>query len=212
MQIISFVSQKGGSGKTTIALHVAVAAEQKGHKVALIDIDPQASVTAWHEGRDADSPLLAQGNIADLPGLIDECRKSEIDLAIIDTAPHIDALDAAKVSDFLVIPCRPTILDLRAIAPSIDIAIQAKVPVAVVLSSCPAIRGFAEAAIVKEARQTLANDYEILVWSGQISQRVAYHYALIDGRAAQEFEPKGKSAQEISALWFWLGKELKKYD
>lgn len=102
MQIIFFVSQKGISGKTTIALHIVVAAEQKGHKVALIDI-----------------------------------------------------------------------------------AIQAKVSVAVVLSSCPAIRGFAKAAIVKEARQTFANDYEILVWSGQISQRVAYYYALIDGCAAQ---------------------------
>lgn len=211
MDILSFISQKGGSGKTTLALHIAVAAEQQGKKVALIDIDPQASSAAWHAERDADSPLLAQCHADELPEILQECRDSGMDLVVIDTAPHnnTEAIKAAQLSDLMLIPCRSTILDLRAIAPSIDIAQQAKTKVAVVFSACPPQRGMGEPTVVAEARQVLNDDYQVKVWKGRITQRAAYHYALIDSRAVTEFEPKGKSADEIRTLWKWIAGELK---
>lgn len=212
MHKISLLSQKGGSGKSTIAVHLAVAAEQHGLKVALVDIDPQASAAAWHEGREAQTPLLAQCSAAELKETLDECRDAGMDLTVIDTAPHsnTESLEAARLSDFMVIPCRPTILDLRAVAPSIDIAAAVNIPMAVVLSSCPPASSAGEPVIVRESRQALEDDYQVRVWPGRITQRVAYHYALIDGRAVTEYETDGKAAKEIKDLWQWVFKELEK--
>jgi len=210
MKVLSFISQKGGSAKTTLAIHISVAAWETGYKVALVDIDPQASATQWHAHRNADSPLLTQVTADDLKEAIRECRNANVEVVIIDTAPHSDAeaLKAAKLSNYLAIPCRPTILDLRAIGPTIDIAKAAKKPAVVILSACPAPHGIGEPIIVKEARTAIRNDFNITVWDGQITQRVAYTHALIDGRTVTEFEPDGKAAQEIRKLWQWFEKEL----
>ena len=210
MKVLSFISQKGGSAKTTLAIHLSVAALETGYKVALVDIDPQASATQWHAHRNADSPLLTQVTADDLKEAIRECRNANVEVVIIDTAPHSDAeaLKAAKLSNYLAIPCRPTILDLRAIGPTIDIAKAAKKPAVVILSACPAPHGIGEPIIVKEARTAIRNDFNITVWDGQITQRVAYTHALIDGRTVTEFEPDGKAAQEIRKLWQWFEKEL----
>jgi len=210
MKVLSFISQKGGSAKTTLAIHISVAALETGYRVALVDLDPQASATQWHAHRNADSPLLTQVTADELKEAIKECRNANIDIVIIDTAPHSDAeaLKAAKLSDYLAIPCRPTILDLRAIGPTIDIAKEAKKPVVVILSACPAPHGVGEPVIVKEARTAISGDFNIPVWGGQITQRVAYTHALIDGRTVTEFEPDGKAAHEIRKLWQWFEKEL----
>jgi hypothetical protein len=90
----------------------------------------------------------------------------------------------------------------------IDIAQQAKTKVVVVFSAYPPQQGMGEPTVVAEARQVLNDDYQVKVWKGRITQRAAYHYALIDSRAVTEFNPKGKSADEIRALWKWIAGEL----
>lgn len=211
MKTLSVVSQKGGSGKTTLSIHLAMAAVEDGLNVALVDLDPQASASDWHESRKANVPLLAQATASELAGILEECRSAEMDLVIVDTAPHSnpEAVQAARLSNYLAIPCRPTILDLRAIGPSVDIARQARKPAAVVFTSCPPPHGYGEPSIVSEARKGIMG-YRVRAFPGQISQRAAFAHALIDGRAVTEFDPHGKAAQEVRGLWAWLSNELER--
>ncbi|RAU20164.1 hypothetical protein CU669_19945 [Paramagnetospirillum kuznetsovii] len=208
-KVIAILAQKGGSGKTTTAVHLAVAASQSGLSVAIIDMDKQRSAAHWHESRHADVPLLAESNGSNLPDVIQSCVVEKIDLIIIDTAPHsdVDAVAAARQADYVLIPCRPTILDLRAIAPTVDIVATANVRSAIILTACPSRRSFAEAGAVSESRAAL-DAYGLPIWPGQISDRVAYHHALIDGQSVTEYEKRGKAAAEISSLWNWLYKEI----
>lgn len=211
MRVISLLSTKGGAGKTSLSTHLAIKAGQEGKVVALIDIDPQGSLSEWHKSRNADTPLLAKCTASDLPDVLQECRENDIDFVIIDNAPHSSeqALKAAKLSDFALIPTRPTILDLRAVESSLNIVKQAKCKHAVVLSACPPPRGFGESAVVTDARRILISDYGVLIWDKCVVQRAAYQYSLIDGQGVTEYEPDSKAAAEIDALWIWIQGLLK---
>jgi chromosome partitioning protein len=121
----------------------------------------------------------------------------------IDTPPrHEEALRAVcAVSDFILIPARPGILDLRAIADTVGL-VDSK-PAVIVLNSCPPRRGFGEAGVVSEARSALSV-YGLPVCPVVISCRVVFSHALNGGLAVTEFEPEGKAAGEIRRLWEWL--------
>src|SRR4051812_9330361 len=116
MKVIALLSQKGGAGKTTLALHLAVAAEQDGHQTAIIDLDPQASAASWGDSRAAETPVVVSAQSSRLAQVLEAARNAGAALAIIDTAPHSEsaALAAARAADLILIPCRPAILDLRA--------------------------------------------------------------------------------------------------
>ena len=139
MKVIAILSQKGGAGKTTIALHLAVAAERDGRSAAIIDLDPQASATSWGDSREAETPAVVSAQAARLPQVLEAARDAGADLVVIDTAPHSEsaALAAARAADLILIPCRPAILDLRAIGTTIDLAKLAGKPAAVVLNTIP---------------------------------------------------------------------------
>lgn len=110
MKTIAVISQKGGAGKTTVAVHLAVCAEQNGHRVAPFDLDPQASAAKWADHRGGNIPEVVSAQAARLPQLLAVARTGGAGLAIIDTAPNSDssALIAAKAADFILIPCRPS--------------------------------------------------------------------------------------------------------
>src|SRR5689334_18614553 len=137
MKVIAIISQKGGAGKTTLALHLGVAAEHDGKSAAIIDLDPQASATGWGDSREAETPAVVSAQASRLQKVLDAARTSGAAFVIIDTAPHSEsaALAAARAADFILIPCRPAILDLRAISDSIDLAKIAEKPSAVVLNA-----------------------------------------------------------------------------
>ncbi|MDA2930004.1 ParA family protein [Acidobacteria bacterium AH-259-O06] len=141
-----------------------------------------------------------------LPDVIKAAGSDGVDLIIIDTPPYssIEAIKAAEQADLLLVPTRPVILDLRA---TVDLAKSTKRSAALVLNACPPGRG-GEPSIVREARQGLKS-YGLPVALVAITQLVAFSHALIDGRAVTEFEPKGKAAQEISALSNWLEEKIK---
>jgi cellulose biosynthesis protein BcsQ len=128
MQIIGIASQKGGSGKTTLAGHLAVQAEQAGASpVALIDTDPQGSLSAWWNAREAETPCFARTTAATLKQDIDQLRELGMKLLIIDTPPAIEATigDVIELCDLVVIPVRPSPHDLRAAGATVELVERA---------------------------------------------------------------------------------------
>src|SRR5580693_4718844 len=132
MKTIAIISQKGGAGKTTLAIHLAVAAEMAHKSAAVIDLDPQASATSWKDLREGETPVVASAQVTRLVQVLEAAAKHGADIAIIDTAPHSEsaALAAARAADLILIPCRPAILDLRAIHLTIDLSKLADKPAA----------------------------------------------------------------------------------
>jgi len=201
MKTIAMLSQKGGAGKTTVALHLAVLAHQRGLRVALVDLDPQASALEWWHSREGDEPTTVAVKPDELGAALKAAEGDGFDLIVLDTAPHAEAAiaAAARACDFAVVPCRPGILDLRAVGKTADILKAIKRPFAVVLNSCPPSRGFGEPSIVVEARDALRLQ-EIPAMKTTLTQRAAFGHSLIDGRAVTEFAPDSPAAREIAAL------------
>ena len=204
MKTLSILSQKGGATKTTLVIHLAVAAEQQGKKVAIIDLDPQASAAKWKDLRPGDTPAVITAQASRLNYFLDIAKNAGADLAIIDTAPHSDniAVAAARSADFILIPTKCSILDLQTISSTVDIIQLIKTPAAIVLSSVP-VRGMTES-FAREALGALG--VEISPYS--IGDRAAFRNATNEGLTAQEYEPKGKAAQEIQNLYEWVSQKL----
>jgi chromosome partitioning protein len=197
MKTLVILAQKGGSGKTTLAVHMAVCAARQKRRTALIDIDPQSSAFNWNESRDEGRKLdAAKAEARQIPALLQQAKAGGIDLAIIDTAPHSDsaAAIAAQYADLVLIPCRPARFDLDAIASTVQIATVAKKSATVVINAAP--RG----KLAEEARAALERQ-GITVIDTVLHQRAAYSHAVIDGRSVHEYEPDGKTAAEIDELY-----------
>jgi chromosome partitioning protein len=201
MKTIAMLSQKGGTGKTTLTLNLAVAAEKDGKSVAVIDLDPQASSAGWKDTRAGDSPYVIPLPYSRLSQALQAAQEGGADLALIDTAPHSEsaALAAAKAADVILIPCRAGILDLRAIGTTAELVKLAGKPAYVVLNAMP-----------PRATQILADASAAVAVHGlavapvAIQQRAAYAHALTAGKTAQEYEPEGKAAEETAQLYVWL--------
>lgn len=205
MRTVCLLAQKGGTGKTTLCLHLAVLASELGHDVAIIDIDPQASASAWKRRRQSDTPEVLRQTAADLPGTLARLAQQNRHWVFLDTAPHSshDAATAVELADLVLIVSRPAILDLEAIGESVRIVRQQGGRSAIVLNACPPPHRAVETAIVREAREALGV-YGLPVAPVSISQRAAFSHALIDGHAVTEFETAGKAAGEIRRLYDWI--------
>jgi chromosome partitioning protein len=208
MRTICLLAQKGGTGKTTLCLHLAVLANELGRNAVILDIDPQASSSAWRRRRQADRPAVTYCGAQDLARELKNLEQNGTDLVLVDTAPHSshDAATAVTLADLVLIASRPAILDLEAIGESVKIVKRQNANAAVVLNACPPPHVFGETAIVREAREALAV-YGLTVSPVSISQRAAFSHALIDGHAVTEFESKGKAATEIRNLWDWIERQ-----
>lgn len=200
MHTVAILSQKGGSGKTTLALHLATAAALAGRNTAIIDLDPQASAAKWADRRAADLPVVISAHASRLKQELARVRELEGELVILDTAPHSDsaALEAAKLADVILVPCRPAILDLEAISTTLDLVRTANPQVHVVMNAVAAQGNEAQ-----EASEAIAA-LDVAVCPVPLVQRVAFSRALITGQSAQEFEPEGKAAKEAQALYGFL--------
>ena len=200
MKVISLINQKGGVGKTTLALHLATAFYHHGRNTILIDLDPQSSASEWYDSREDEMPPVRSIQPSRLDKTIEQAREIETDLLLIDTAPHTEAssLAAARASDLVIIPCQPKIMDLRAMRRTADLIRLVKVPAFVVLNGVPHQGSSAE-----EAKEAIESDIDLPVAPVRLGNRVAYDRALILGQTAQEFEPDGKAAQEVEALYMW---------
>ena len=205
MQTLAFLSQKGGSGKTTLAVHTAVAAQEDGERVVIVDTDLQKSATTWSDSRQSNTPVVAPVAAAALNNVMTVSRDDAMTLCIIDTAPHAapDAARVAALADLVVIPCRPTAFDLAAAGSAVEIVKAAGARAVFVLSACPL-----RAPEIAETRAVLEG-YGYPVAPVPISERRAFARAVASGRAVTEFDGGGKAAQEIRALWNWFREQMK---
>lgn len=205
MRTICLLAQKGGTGKTTLCLHLAVLATELGRDAVVLDIDPQGSSSAWKRRRQLERPTVERCSAEDLEEKLSELKERGTDLVLLDTAPHSshDAATAVILADLVLIASRPAILDLEAIGESVKIVKRQEARGSVVLNACPPPHVFGETAIVREAREAVAA-YGLPVSPVSVSQRAAFSHALIDGHAVTEFETKGKAAAEIRRLWDWI--------
>jgi chromosome partitioning protein len=201
VKVVSLQSQKGGAGKTMLAVSLAVAAVLDGLSAVVIDLDPQASASAWGDLRESDRPALATVPPARLAQAIEAARGAGADLVFIDTAPHAgaDALAAARAADLMLVPCRPALFDLLAIGATADIARIAGKPAFAVLNAAPP----GASRLIEDAVKAISGR-GLPVAPAVISQRAAFAHALTTGLSAQEHAPDGAAASEIRALYEWI--------
>lgn len=197
MHTIALVSQKGGAGKTTLAIHLAAEAASFGKRVLLLDLDPQASAAGWGDRRGEKPPDVSTEHPGRVEAALQAAEREGYALAVLDTAPHADqaALKAARVADQVLIPCRPAVFDLDAIQATLDLCALAAKPALVVLNAAP-IRSR-----VTEESAKLIHQRGGQIAGVVVHERVAFRHCLIAGQVADEFEPAGRAAEEIRALW-----------
>lgn len=198
MKVIAMAAQKGGSGKTTVALHLAVEAQKQGLAVAVIDADPQGSARSWADHRPDDAQVPVAKVAVDVVGdAIQAAAQDGYDLVVIDTPPHASVRTQHLIAhaDLVVIPVQPSALDLAALPAMLSLIRPGSAPHRAVISAAPV--GVSE---VSEIRGALAG-YEVEVFETVIHSRMAFRRALAHGQAVVEFEPKGKAAAEVASLW-----------
>lgn len=200
MKTVAIISQKGGAGKTTLAVHLAVAAERRDMNTAIFDLDPQASAASWSDKRQDSNPSVIAAQAPRLSSLLEQARMQSADLVIIDSAPNADAasLAAARAADLILIPCRPAAFDLGAIGTTLNLATVAGKPAFVVLNAVPP-----QGRIGEEARRVLESG-GVAVATPILHQLVAFSHSVNDGRTAQELQPGSKASAEIDALFDWM--------
>jgi len=206
MRILVVASQKGGSGKTTLAGHLGVEAERSGHgPVALIDTDPQGSLAQWWNAREAETPAFVQSSPQTLRDDLIALRDKGFKLIVIDTPPAAtDSIaEVAAFADLVVLPTRPSPHDLRAVAATIDLLEErGKAMVFVLNSATPRARITGEAAIALSQHGTVA--------PVTIHHRVNFASSMIDGRTVAEIDEDNASAHEIAELWRYLADRLER--
>lgn len=200
MYVIAVLNQKGGSGKTTIATHLARALQLDGADVLLVDSDPQGSTRDWAAMRE-DQSLAVVG--IDRPTIERDIKHiAKKDFVVIDGAPQAAdlAVSAIKAADFILIPVQPSPYDIWATADLVDLVQQrieltdGKLKAAFVVSR--AIAGTKIGADVAEA----LSGYELPVLDSRIMQRVIYPTTAASGTTVMDAEPNSSAAQEIQAL------------
>jgi chromosome partitioning protein len=196
MKTLLVNSQKGGSGKTTLLTHLAVEADRSGDgPIYLIDTDPQGTLSTWHERREAETPHRIDVPRADLPKALKALNRQAA-YCFIDTAPSRgdETVDLFKLADLVLVPVRPSVLDMWAVVATISAVKRTKVPFLFVVN------------LAKTNTKATAQAIAALSHHGPVAQtfipdRIIYSAAMTDGHAAQEMETRGPMPQEIAALW-----------
>jgi chromosome partitioning protein len=210
MQTIVLATQKGGSGKTTLAIGLALAAIQAGHTVRLIETDAQGTLSNWQSRRPYAEPIVEPIYAAgDFEQRLQSLDRSGVTLAIIDTAGGVSAATTAAVryADLCLIPARPSIADIEATASTLSMVRAWKRPFAFILNQTP-IRGQRLSNAANALGEEAALDVSGVVATPFIVMRNDHQDALSAGLAVTEYAPSSKSAEEIRGLWQWVEAKL----
>lgn len=207
MRTISIISQKGGAGKTTLAIHLAGAGATAGLSTLILDADPQATASQWSQWRGmADPEVVDCASPTLLPRKVQQAAELGADLVVIDTPPHADimAREACKIADLILIPCRPQAFDLSAVETTAELVKAAGKPAFVLFVGGPqrAPTTYKDARELIEGGEGLAG-MGVNVAPVMLTQRAIYHHSTAQGKTAVEAEPEGKAAEEVAALWEW---------
>jgi len=197
MKTIVINSQKGGSGKTTLCAHLAVAAELAGDgPVCIIDTDPQGTLSTWHEQRAAEVPMRGEVALPELANGLKLLAEHGVRYCLIDTAPTRtdENLALFNLADLVLVPIRPSPSDLWAVSATVSLLKQCGTPFVFVLNQTKTNAGItAQAAAALSSHGRVAEAF--------IADRVPYAAAMTDGRTAIELAPRGPAAEETLALW-----------
>jgi chromosome partitioning protein len=205
VKIIALIAQKGGVGKTTVAVNLAVAAGAAGMKTALFDLDQQESAVVWSDRRDTERPHVEFLTERRLPEALKAASRQGFALCIIDTPPAAgpQALTAAEAADLVLIPCRPSLVDLDAIRRTVQLVKSAGVPAFVVFNAAP--HG---ATTLLEDAGAIVGNAGLAVAPKVLRERSAFRAAWPLGKGVVETEPEGKAAGEVTQLQEWVFAQL----
>jgi chromosome partitioning protein len=212
MRTIAFLTQKGGTGKTTLAASLAVAAAQAGERVIALDLDPQGSLARWGERRAAAKAPhnvmvepLERDRLSRLRTIIEGLSGAGFTLAVFDTAgadgPAVRFITEA--ADLCLLPARPTRLDVEATAATFRAVFLAKRKAAFVLNQCPPTYHSSRAGDAAKGLTALG-----VLAEPMLSARMDYQDAIAAGLGVTEYAGGGRAAQEIKALWSWACAQL----
>ena len=200
--IVTVAQQKGGAGKTTLALQLAVAWQKQGHKVALIDIDPQGSAGAWSHVRARvlaekyEGPEVVAITGWRMVGELSRLKQFGFDIIIVDSPPRAEAevCIAVRSSNIVVIPLQASPMDVWATKPTLQFCFREKVPALLVLNRIN-LRTKLAAKMIEEAQMLGADVADVTIGS-----RVAMQASLAEGKGVVETEPSSEAAREIDSL------------
>ena len=200
MRVVVFVTQKGGTGKSSLTVSLAVAAQEAGSKTYILDLDPQGTAKNWFERREAERPEVAAIEANRVSAALGMLRKQGVDLVLIDT-PGVDSpatTAAMQAADLCLIPARPSIADIEAARPTVQALMKLGRSFCFVLNQVPA------------GRSGRTNDaYRVLQLSGAVAgatlaTRTDHVDALAQGLGVTERDPSGKAAGEVRDLLQWI--------
>jgi len=205
MKKLALVAQKGGVGKTTVAVNLAVAAQAAGVRTILFDLDPQESAVVWADRRQAELPHVEFLTERRLPAALAAAEAQGFKLVIIDTPPAAgpQAYTAAQAADLVLVPCRPSLIDLDAIKRTAQLVKSAGITAFVVFNAAPA----GATTLLDDAR-AIVDSAGLVAAPAVLRERSAFRAAWPLGKGVIETEPRGKAAGEISELQNWVFAQL----
>jgi len=207
MRTLALIAQKGGTGKTTLALALSVAATTAKLKALVIDLDPQATACNWSDRRQTDSPIVIDAQPSRLSAALQKAEQNGIDLVIIDTPARSEqsALAAAGIADLIIIPCRPQAYDLETVPNTRKLlALADNKPALVILNAVPA-QGHRQ----EQASQAL-DQMGMHVCPHTVGARASFGDAGALGQTPEEYDPGGKAAEEIRKVYKYICRILAK--
>ena len=206
-RVLTVAQQKGGAGKTTLAAHLAVAIAQAGKSVAVVDIDPQASLSSWWGMREelgVPVPNNGRGkgglSVHAITGWRTAAEVEKLardhDVVVVDSPPHAEteAKIAVRIADLVLVPLQPSPMDFWATQATLDLASSEKTNALLVLNRVP------PRASLTEAMLTRIKDMGAKVAKARIGNRVALAAALLEGKGVTEYQRRGTAAAEVKAL------------
>jgi len=205
MRTIAVIARKGGSGKTTVSVHLALAAHLRGLEVVLADTDAQGSAVEVLKGRRREGPRTVVSTGPELLALQIQSQRAGVDALIIDTPAVLEEEIGAAValSDLSLLVMRPTFLDIAASLHTASILRRLRKPAMVVLNQAPVMRDGAEPPAVKKALEALRL-MRLPVAPAILRGRALYQTALESGSSVEELSPGAPAAEEVRALWEYV--------
>jgi chromosome partitioning protein len=205
MRTIAVIARKGGSGKTTVAVHMAIAAHLRGYKTLLADSDPQRSSSEVLKGRRGSGPAWVETAGPKLFALQVSSQRAEVGALVIDTAAGAEdeLAHAIVLADLSLLVIRPTFLDFAAAVRTAEVVRRLHKPAMIILNQAPVAREGVEPPAVKKAMEALRL-MRLPVVPTVLRSRAAYQTALECGCSAEEIEPAAAASQDIAALWTFI--------
>jgi chromosome partitioning protein len=209
MHVVALVTQKGGTGKSSLAVALAVAAQERGLKVALVDTDPQGTATEWSKRRQTEAPEVLPLEWSALSTRLKALERAGHDLVLIDTPGANGPATAAAIRDahLCLLPVRPSVADIEAAKPTIRDLNERQKAFAFVLNQCPVGGRTHRTSNAFRALQLVSS-----VAEASLAMRADHMDALACGLGVTEHSPRGKAAEEVRALLAWVWARLKRLE